>query len=802
MFGNLKLGTKFLLIGLAVVFAAGFVGILMYRTIDKNLVQFVFKETLGLDATLPIRESLRNLQVHRGLTITRLAGVNVDSRLADTEREIQSDLAAIEKLQSDYVQLGFGTRVERLIANTREILRTYKTMNAQESFDKHTRLIADFITVVEEIGDVTNLSLDGSLDTYYLISLNIYSVPKFSEVMGQTRAATSRYASIAQTATVRDVEEYSARLARAISASEDFSTVLERVGKYNPELADMSLRGAEQAKKVSALVNFIRKTLIYEKKSIDIQKTFDEWSDIIAEYWKLYQTARPVLKSKLNTRANTERINLIIATTILIIGALFVIIATVLISRTIVLNVRLLVAGFNKASTGDLTARVQLKGGDEIAQLGNDFNIFVEKLSGIMREVSVVGSEIREISRVIRDAAEATSKATGANAEEGALAVTKLEGVIRDAKNVASNIDTISLSTITAASQVQNSFDSSLRISAFSEEQNCAQLATLVEIQTMNEAAEGITAAAQRMSNDVNEATETVRQVQIAAGEILSGAATAEQQSELVLRAVEQSEQVLERLIAAMDAINQTSGQVNQIIETITDITDQTNLLALNAAIEAARAGEYGKGFAVVARAVRSLAERSAEAAKEISQNIRGNIQRVEEGTKLTADVSRVLLAIRAASDTSSQSVREIGRRGEANTQSAKRTLEIFDALRELAGVVTERASEQKKYADLLAEISAASADLSYQVFRNVGSQISSFDSVLTIATDLGNKSVEAKTVTTLQQTAIGEVGSTVNEVANRAKGSYDRSIGNMERAQSLVERAEQLAQELERFKI
>jgi methyl-accepting chemotaxis protein len=108
----------------------------------------------------------------------------------------------------------------------------------------------------------------------------------------------------------------------------------------------------------------------------------------------------------------------------------------------------------------------------------------------------------------------------------------------------------------------------------------------------------------------------------------------------------EKSGQVVRKAVEAMGSIEKSSQQIGQIISVIDEIAFQTNLLALNAGVEAARAGEAGRGFAVVAQEVRALAQRSAEAAKEIKTLIASSTAQVERGVKLVGDTGQALTGI------------------------------------------------------------------------------------------------------------------------------------------------------------
>jgi len=163
---------------------------------------------------------------------------------------------------------------------------------------------------------------------------------------------------------------------------------------------------------------------------------------------------------------------------------------------------------------------------------------------------------------------------------------------------------------------------------------------------------------------------------------------------------------VVSQVVDTMRGINESSRKISDIIQVIDGIAFQTNILALNAAVEAARAGEQGRGFAVVASEVRSLAGRSAEAAREIKALISASVQRVEHGTVLVdqagATMSEVVSSIRlvtqimgeisVASTEQSQGVSQLGVAIHLMDNMTQQNAELVEVMSAAAGSLKSQA--------------------------------------------------------------------------------------------------------------
>jgi len=164
--------------------------------------------------------------------------------------------------------------------------------------------------------------------------------------------------------------------------------------------------------------------------------------------------------------------------------------------------------------------------------------------------------------------------------------------------------------------------------------------------QELSAAAEMLAGGAQEQASSLEETSASLEQITATVRQSADNAKQASQIASSSRESAERGQHVVTSAITAMEEINTASAKISDIISTIDEIAFQTNLLAVNAAVEAARAGEEGRGFAVVASEVRSLAQRSAGAAKEIKALIQDSLRKVEKGSELVNRSGETLLSI------------------------------------------------------------------------------------------------------------------------------------------------------------
>lgn len=229
-------------------------------------------------------------------------------------------------------------------------------------------------------------------------------------------------------------------------------------------------------------------------------------------------------------------------------------------------NMRRISKGFGVVAQGDLTVQVTAKGKDEFRNLAGSANNMISNTKNLVRKVTTATGQL----------------------EESAQAVEKVSGVISDySTDIMAAINEINEGMARQSRHAQECVDKTDRLSA--------------EIQNASTVVEQVERLVDETENMINRGMEIVQ---------------------LLGERARKTNEITTKVGESIDSLRQKSEIINTFVGTITEISEQTNLLSLNASIEAARAGEAGRGFAVVAEEIRKLADDSATAAGEISNNV------------------------------------------------------------------------------------------------------------------------------------------------------------------------------------
>ena len=318
---------------------------------------------------------------------------------------------------------------------------------------------------------------------------------------------------------------------------------------------------------------------------------------------------------------------------------------------------------------GDLTTRLNAESKDEVGELARWFNVFIEKLQTI-----------------IKDIAENTDTVNSSSAE----------------------LSTISQQMSSGAEEASSKTDS---VASATEEMNANMGSIAATMEQASTNVEMVAASAEQMAATINEIAQNSEK----ARSITGGAVTLAKSS---------SDRV--------EGLGKAAQEVSKVTATITEISEQTNLLALNATIEAARAGEAGKGFAVVANEIKELAKQTAEATDEIRSRIQGiqdsisgTITDIEQVPKVINDVDEIVSTIATAVEEQSTTTREIATNVAQASQGIQEVTENVTQSSNVTGEIAGEVSEVNRATGEMAN-SSSQINMSANELSKVADQLKS----------------------------------------------------------------------------
>lgn len=483
-----------------------------------------------------------------------------------------------------------------------------------------------------------------------------------------------------------------------------------------------------------------------------------------------------------------------------------------------------------RLAEADLSGRVEPVGTRELDDLAESLNNIGQGLRDTLGRVRGVAESVAQVIDQISRTAATTSGGSATvltRVEETSSAMVEM---LTSLKGIAENVEVLYKSAEESSSSIQEMATTNDEVASNVTTMAAAVEETTSAIEQMTYAIRDVAKNVEGLLRTTESTTASIREMEAATNQVETNANETARLSEQVSRDAESGMESIQKTIAGIDKIKDSSkaasavidqlgrriGEIGNIVDVIDDVAEQTNLLALNAAIIAAQAGEHGKGFAVVAEEIKDLAERTAASTREIADLIRAvqaesrnagsamneGVRSVEAGVQLGREAEEALRKIQESARNSTRMVQAIANATVEQARGAKDATASVDRIREAVEHINKATNEQARGSEQVVKGAEQMRLLTQHVKRSVDEQAhgskqinQSIENINEMVIHL-NRAQKEQTRGTEQVLKAVETIKAVSEHQNKSVKQLEEAI------ETLRQQADVLRGEIRRFRV
>jgi methyl-accepting chemotaxis protein len=598
-----------------------------YVVETEKAINAAVLETQGIPPTQNVLELVRLLQKNRGLSARLLSGdIQAMAQRETAKKEANQVVSTLDPMIKAIPNEVINKNWDEITQHWRKLQTQVDKAEipAAQSFQEHTNIIEDYLSLNDKLADQFGLTLDSDAKTYFMIQAFIYANPALTETLGKLRALGSA-ALVAKQASPAELQRISGLVDVATAQRKAVLSAVEKVFNIDPIIKkDMEGMTKEAGDNYLTAIKLTQQEILNAPQlTYTAGNYFDTYTKTIDSYSKRNEKGMQLLDNLLNKKAKALRQRELYISfglfALLLIGSVF----TIYIIRSITKPVTHLVGVMQKLAAGDNTIRVNPETFDELGLMGRQFDMMVDQRELVNANIQ---KENETLNTSIINLLQAVAKLSQKDLTVKVPVSEDVTGLIADALNVLADETSKVLNRVVqlagnvanVSQQVKTQSDSVILV-AQEEKREVEQ--SNIELNNASAAMLGVAQLAVSCNEAAEKAIKNTDKAQESVLDTVQGITT-------IRDTIRETEKRIKRL-------GERSQEIGGVVNLINNIAERTHILALNASMHAASAGEAGRGFAVVANEVQRLAENSREATSKIAALV-NNIQVETADTVIT----------------------------------------------------------------------------------------------------------------------------------------------------------------------